>query len=284
MIYCKEGFHGKLTFCGAVEMGTFKIEDEPNTKGFLTNHALKLTRFNVQTKKKKKKDAVVWILCFETAEEKDLWTKTLLDAIEHYTTEKNYNEASALLTALLDPSTLSYSDPPVGEGATGIVYKGLYRGEKQVAIKKIKNVQMLSKAEKDAFISEVQILKAFQCPQIVEFVGCVVSPDNLWTVSEFVFMGTLKSFLTNMPSIPLRFKVLFMLDIARGLEYLHKHSIMHRDIKSDNVLVANVSVSAVTRVKLTDFGASRIVRDKAERNYTRIGTPIYVSPEGLFDL
>lgn len=207
-------------------------------------------------------------------------TVSFRDAITKYTNQRNMSEASTLLTALLDPSTLTFSEV-VGEGATGIVYRGTYCGDKPVAIKKIKNVDKLTQAEKDAFLSEVQIMKSFQCPQIVEFVGCVVSPTDLWTVSEFVFMGTLKGFLTSMPSVPLRFKVLFMLDIARGLEYLHKRSIIHRDIKSDNVLVANVSVSAVTRVKLTDFGASRIVKDKSERNYTRIGTPIYVSPEGI---
>jgi tRNA A-37 threonylcarbamoyl transferase component Bud32 len=273
VLYCKD-FSGRLLFSGMFEMDAFSLDDEGGAKNALSPHSLKMIAVCAGKKKKK-----TWCLCFDSAREKEIWLATLREARERYRLPKG-NTDSALLTALLDANTLQIG-AVVGEGAAGIVYKGVYCGERLVAVKKIKNVTALSQSEKDAFVSEVQILKTFQCPQIIEFIGCVVSPDNLWSVTEFISLGTLKAFLSSGVPIALQFKVLCMLDIARGIDYLHKHSIMHRDIKSDNVLVDNTSSTSVTRLKLTDFGASRMVKDKTERNYTRIGTPIYVSPEVL---
>jgi NIMA (never in mitosis gene a)-related kinase len=174
---------------------------------------------------------------------------------------------------------LQFSEPPVGEGTSGVVYRGVYMNDKEVAIKKIKHIEVLSAAEKSSFLREVSLSRMFSCPQIVEFLGCVISPTNLLLVSEFVPHGNLKNYLRDTAQLSLRFKLRCMLDAAIGLAYLHHHHIMHRDVKTDNALVFSLDVNAQTRIKITDFGASKIVKDKVGRARTRIGTPIYVSPE-----
>eukprot|EP01107_Rhizomastix_libera_P017359 TRINITY_DN808_c1_g1_i2.p1 TRINITY_DN808_c1_g1~~TRINITY_DN808_c1_g1_i2.p1 ORF type:complete len:616 (+),score=194.20 TRINITY_DN808_c1_g1_i2:240-1850(+) len=277
LLECKEIGHNKYSLSSSYEIDFFRIEDEPQPKGTPTQSVFKVIYTEVETDKKKKKESNTFFLCFESEGEKALWARKIIETQERFFAKKDENDAAALMTALIDPAILQVNEQ-VGEGASGVVFRGIYRGDKVVAIKKMKNAAALTKAERDSFISEVQILKTFQCPQIVEFVGCVMTPTDLWLVSEFITHGTLKSFITN-HQLATKLKVLFLLDIAKGLEYLHKHSIMHRDIKSDNVLVADLSIDSVSRVKLTDFGASRMVKDKIERNYTRIGTPIYVSPE-----
>ena len=73
-----------------------------------------------------------------------------------------------------------------------------------------------------------------------------------------------------------------MIDVSKGIKYLHSNGIIHRDIKSDNVLVVSLNENDIC-AKLTDFGASRNI-NMLQTNMTftnGIGTPIYMSPELL---
>lgn len=215
-------------------------------------------------------------LLFRSKDAKDIWFAKLQEAIG---SKYSSTMEGDLFSSLVDESTVKLLEPPVGEGASGVVYRGTFLNEKDVAVKVIKHFNMLSDGERHAFMREVSLSRVFSCPQIVEFYGCVISPAQLWIISEFVPLGNLKSYLRNNTSIPIGFKLRAMLDAALGLAYLHKHYIMHRDVKTDNALVCSTSETAPSRIKITDFGASKIVKDRIGRAHTRIGTPIYVSPE-----
>ena len=75
----------------------------------------------------------------------------------------------------------------------------------------------------------------------------------------------------------------FVLDAAKGIQYLHKNGIMHRDIKPDNLLIVSMEEDVPVNAKLTDFGSSKNV-SMIQSNLTftkQFGTPVYMAPEVL---
>eukprot|EP01105_Mastigella_eilhardi_P001641 TRINITY_DN1194_c0_g1_i2.p1 TRINITY_DN1194_c0_g1~~TRINITY_DN1194_c0_g1_i2.p1 ORF type:complete len:241 (-),score=61.34 TRINITY_DN1194_c0_g1_i2:22-744(-) len=146
----------------------------------------------------------------------------------------------------------------------------------------LKGVENMSPDQQDEFEREVALLAKLHNPHVVEFVGVVVSATKLWLVTEFIAGGTLKKTLYNLKPLPFGVKVKIALDIAQGMKTLHDNNIIHRDLKSDNLLVCSLSLEATSTVKLTDFGTSRTIGDNKAKTYTKgVGTPIYMSPELL---
>ncbi|KAH3743203.1 protein serine/threonine kinase [Pelomyxa schiedti] len=191
--------------------------------------------------------------------------------------EKDKLKEKSFKKALLSPESITLQSV-LGEGANGIVHKATYK-DGVVAVKMLKYVEYFTQEQRDEFIREVSLLKQIKDAHIVKFVGMVITEDKLWLVTEFVGGGTLKSALQREP-LALKVKVKIALDAAMGIEALHAHKIIHRDVKSDNLLVASLSVDTPTTVKLTDFGTSRVMKSNNQKAYTKgIGTPIYMAPE-----
>eukprot|EP01105_Mastigella_eilhardi_P024667 TRINITY_DN6471_c0_g1_i1.p1 TRINITY_DN6471_c0_g1~~TRINITY_DN6471_c0_g1_i1.p1 ORF type:complete len:544 (-),score=98.43 TRINITY_DN6471_c0_g1_i1:107-1738(-) len=188
-----------------------------------------------------------------------------------------------LKNSIIDHTQIRLGDSPVGEGASGVVYKACYAG-KTVAVKMFRGAERLTQERRDEFVREVYLLTRIQDTHIVEFVGCVISSKKLWLVTEFIGGGTLRSCLYDKGAgeMPYPLKIKIALDTAAGMRALHQHNIIHRDLKSDNLLIVSLQWDTPTTVKLTDFGASRQIADSAEKAYTRgVGTPIYMAPEVL---
>ena len=71
-----------------------------------------------------------------------------------------------------------------------------------------------------------------------------------------------------------RLIISWLIQILKGLEYVHSHRILHRDLKSSNILITKSGI-----LKLGDFGISKILELTGEKALTTIGTPYYFSPE-----
>ncbi|KAH3760936.1 protein serine/threonine kinase [Pelomyxa schiedti] len=185
------------------------------------------------------------------------------------------------LSTKLDPDEIVLHPPPIGEGSFGFVYRGEWRGQ-QVAVKILKNQELGSAQIYKDFLNEIKTMESFRCPQIVGFVGAVHIKRRLAILTEFMELGSLTTTIANTKlSIKQKYKI--ALDTARGMNYLHQSGVIHRDLKTDNVLLCSLDPASAVCAKITDFGTTRDVQTSKEalQMTKAIGTPSYMSPEIL---
>nr|XP_025887795.1 serine/threonine-protein kinase STY13 isoform X2 [Solanum lycopersicum] len=147
--------------------------------------------------------------------------------------------------------------PAFAQGAFGKLYKGTYNGE-DVAIKLLERPENdLERAHlmEQQFQQEVMMLARLKHPNIVRFIGACRKPMVWCIVTEYAKGGSVRQFLARRQnrSVPLKLAVKQALDVARGMEYVHGLNLIHRDLKSDNLLI-----SADKSIKIADFGVARI--------------------------
>eukprot|EP01105_Mastigella_eilhardi_P025393 TRINITY_DN68_c1_g1_i9.p1 TRINITY_DN68_c1_g1~~TRINITY_DN68_c1_g1_i9.p1 ORF type:complete len:1111 (+),score=210.72 TRINITY_DN68_c1_g1_i9:82-3414(+) len=183
------------------------------------------------------------------------------------------------LSTKLDPDELELQQPPIGEGSYGCVYRGTWRGQ-EVAIKIVKC--QIEDCSMDSFLQEVNMLERLRAPQIITFIGAVHTPGKLAMVTEFMPLGNLTSAMQR-TKFSVLLKVNCLLDCAKGMNFLHTSGVLHRDLKSDNLLMVSLDEESSVNCKISDFGTTREVQKAADSsNMTKaLGTPIYMSPEVL---
>ncbi|ELP92536.1 tyrosine protein kinase transforming protein Abl, putative [Entamoeba invadens IP1] len=191
-------------------------------------------------------------------------------------------EAKTEMTTKLDYHELKETKK-LGEGSFGIVYLGDFRGKK-VAIKKLKEGCETNQKIKE-FEKEVAMLDKFRSEYIVHFYGAVFIPSRICMVTEFAQFGSLNDLMKREKEVSPRnvIKAKLMLDMAKGISYLHNNGIVHRDIKPDNLLVFSLEMDEKVNAKMTDFGSARNINMlMTNMTFTKgIGTPKYMSPEVL---
>ena len=144
----------------------------------------------------------------------------------------------------------------VGEGASSTVYKALWRG-KLIASKML---QIMDIEESRArMMTEIEILSTVEHPHIVAFVGAFCSDEQLCIFSEFAEHGSLYDQLHSDASISGDVMRRWSLEIGGAIAFIHDfgtHGIVHRDIKSPNVLLFSLDGELVT--KICDFGVAHL--------------------------
>eukprot|EP01062_Namystynia_karyoxenos_P080929 TRINITY_DN8805_c0_g1_i1.p1 TRINITY_DN8805_c0_g1~~TRINITY_DN8805_c0_g1_i1.p1 ORF type:complete len:447 (+),score=144.74 TRINITY_DN8805_c0_g1_i1:91-1431(+) len=170
-----------------------------------------------------------------------------------------------------DP-TQEYSDLRLLDtGAQGQVFSAVSRSGEPVALKKIKLKE--DPKERLLFETEISMLHSCRHPNVVELRACHLAHSVLW-----IGMELMDGKLTDLILGGVQFSAgqigFLMLEVLKGLEYLHSTGRIHRDVKSDNVLV-----SADGKVKLGDFGLCALVSEEERMRKTIVGTPYWMAPE-----
>lgn len=163
------------------------------------------------------------------------------------------------------------------QGAFGKLYKGTYNGE-DVAIKILERPEnSLERAQlmEQQFAQEVMMLATLKHPNIVRFIGACRKPMVWCIVTEYAKGGSVRQFLMKRHnrSVPLKLAVKQALDVARGMAYVHGLGFIHRDLKSDNLLIASDK-----SIKIADFGVARI-EVQTEGMTPETGTYRWMAPE-----
>jgi len=165
----------------------------------------------------------------------------------------------------------------LGSGTSGSVYRGKYRANTTVAIKVLKALGENSTAEEEEFVREFQIAIQVQSEYVVHLYGATTKV-KLCMVMEFCEKGSLYSLLKD-DSFVLDWEISFTMlkQICLGLLALHNNNpvILHRDLKTLNVLVTNE-----IKCKLCDFGLSRFDTSSNVKTLAQCrGTYAYIAPE-----
>lgn len=134
-----------------------------------------------------------------------------------------------------DPREVYRGFTKIGQGASGGVYTGFEKGTNRLVA--IKQMNLEQQPKKDLIINEILVMKESSHPNIVNFIDSYLCGGELWVVMEFMEGGSLTDVVT--------FNIMTEGQIAsvcretlRGLQHLHSKGVIHRDIKSDNILLS----------------------------------------------
>ncbi|EIM84294.1 Pkinase-domain-containing protein [Stereum hirsutum FP-91666 SS1] len=171
-----------------------------------------------------------------------------------------------------DPKLIYSKIKKIGQGASGHVYvaKTLATGKKVA----IKEMDLMNQPRKELIVNEILVMKESQHPNIVNFLNSYLVKNNeLWVVMEYMEGGALTDIIENNTLEEDQISCISN-ETCKGLGHLHSQHIIHRDIKSDNVLL-----DAQGRVKITDFGFCAKLTDQKSKRATMVGTPYWMAPE-----
>lgn len=184
----------------------------------------------------------------------------------------------------------SYSkQKKIGQGASGSVYvarvketstsavaREIYRTHGPKGQVAIKQMDLRNQPRKELIVNEIIVMKDSKHPNIVNFLDSFLQEQSneLWVVMEFMEGGALTDIIDNNPVITEDQISTICFETCKGLAHLHSQDIIHRDIKSDNVLLDRMG-----NVKITDFGFCAKLTESKSKRATMVGTPYWMAPE-----
>jgi p21-activated kinase 1 len=170
-----------------------------------------------------------------------------------------------------DPTKRYRQFVKIGQGASGGVYTAFENGTNQCVA--IKQMNLEQQPKKDLIINEILVMKGSKQKNIVNFMDSFLVKGDLWVVMEYMEGGSLTDVVTfNMMSEGQISAV--CRETLCGLQFLHSKGVIHRDIKSDNILLSMEGV-----IKLTDFGFCAQINESHMKRTTMVGTPYWMAPE-----
>ena len=172
-----------------------------------------------------------------------------------------------------DPDDIYENLEKIGEGGVGDVFRASIKNDGTfVALKRMR----ITKKTKKAIITEVSTLSEYRHENVVNYIECYLINEMIWLVMEYMDGGCLTDIIDQHDEIPLQEEHIAFVchETLKALCYLHSFHCVHRDIKSDNILLKKDG-----SVKLSDFGyAAQLTKQKQTRT-SIVGTPYWMAPE-----
>ncbi|EDV24761.1 uncharacterized protein TRIADDRAFT_25143 [Trichoplax adhaerens] len=165
----------------------------------------------------------------------------------------------------------------IGKGSYGEVFLVRHkRGNKKYVMKKIQ-LKNASTRERKAAQQEALLLKKLIHPNIVSYKDSFQDRTGyLYIIMGFCEGGDVYNYLKNRNGLPIdesQVMVWFM-QIALALQFMHSNNILHRDLKTQNIFLTKHDI-----IKVGDLGIARVLEGSWDLATTRVGTPYYMSPE-----
>ncbi|GAA5811999.1 hypothetical protein MFLAVUS_005446 [Mucor flavus] len=170
-----------------------------------------------------------------------------------------------------DPNEIYKRTKRIGQGASGSVYLATHL--KTSARVAVKQMDLSKQSRLDLIVNEIMIMKESHHGNIVNFLDSFLVRGDLWVVMEFMEGGALTDVIDNNTMTEQQIATVCF-ETAKGLDHLHSQNIIHRDIKSDNVLL-----NFQGQVKISDFGYCAKLTDQRNKRATMVGTPYWMAPE-----
>ena len=165
----------------------------------------------------------------------------------------------------------------IGTGASSHVYKAIRNSDGLTYAVKVIETRDLPKNELKDALNEIRLMASFESPFIETFYEAKIVGTKLFIVTEFAQYGDLDTLIRKRKAMKKKFLEediwRFAIQIIQGLHVIHEAGVIHRDLKSANILIC-----APDLVKIADLGISTVVKTKGIAT-TQLGTPYYIAPE-----
>ncbi|KAM9840128.1 serine/threonine-protein kinase PAK 6b [Aulostomus maculatus] len=170
-----------------------------------------------------------------------------------------------------DPRTTLENFVKIGEGSTGVVCIARERHiGRQVAVKMM---DLRKQQRRELLFNEVVIMRDYRHPNVVEMHRSALVEEELWVIMEYLQGGALTNIVSETRLN--EEQIATVCDgVLRALSYLHSQGVIHRDIKSDSILL-----TLDGRVKLSDFGFCAQINKDVPKRKSLVGTPYWMAPE-----
>ncbi|KAM4041746.1 serine/threonine-protein kinase PAK 5 isoform 2-T2 [Anomaloglossus baeobatrachus] len=184
---------------------------------------------------------------------------------------EQFRAALQLVVSPGDPREYLDDFIKIGEGSTGIVCIATEKHTgRQVAVKKM---DLRKQQRRELLFNEVVIMRDYHHENVVDMYNSYLVGDELWVVMEFLEGGALTDIVTHTRMNEEQIATVCF-SVLKALSYLHNQGVIHRDIKSDSILLTSDG-----RIKLSDFGFCAQVSKEVPKRKSLVGTPYWMAPE-----
>ncbi|OAP63737.1 hypothetical protein AYL99_02964 [Fonsecaea erecta] len=164
----------------------------------------------------------------------------------------------------------------LGKGGFAVCFEGRSKTTSEVFALKVVKAKVEQKKMMEKFRTELQIHAKMHHPNIVEFLRAFTIDEYTYVVLQMCPNGSLTEMVKVRSCLSLPEVRRYMIQICGGVKYMHKRSVIHRDLK-----MGNIFLDARMNIKIGDFGLAAVMADEHDRRTTLCGTPNYIAPEIL---